>query len=710
MSSAVVKFVPRGTVEPRSRLEDFIRLARDELDVLIPSKDWELPSWSVGSSFLTKGQNRKNRYLHYYRTGSRVNRDGTVDGTVLDHRYVDFAKAYCRYMHATSPVHFDNQSKRLKALQFIEAAFRSLGLAPHIPNCNPTVLNTAVALAKDGVGAAIHYKFAVYIEQVHRFCFEHRFYNAPFQWRHGVRKPKDRTKDLGDSAKEWREGRLPSPEAYSALAHVFRNAETFVDRLMSAVSAICCSVPIRAHEVLQLRVNCEVRERTMLKRLDPDGIEREEEGEAYGIRVWPGKGNPPQIKWVPTVMVSVVQEAVQRLRELCRPAREVAAWYEANPDQLWLSSHLEHLRGTEWISIADLRSILGMEKDRTSVDYWLAGNPEVQQKTAGRGRRWARFADVQRVLLESMPANFPWFNGDKTQPYSSTLIVVRRNEVNPTKSTYPCVLGYCGVPTFERWLSGHDNGPSVFARWSFTERDGSAIEITTHSFRHWLNTVAHLRGMGDLDIAKWSGRDPSQNQAYNHVTPEETLSQIRELLEENGGIGPLFEATSPECINRPVSRKDFLNAQIGSAHATDYGICIHDYALLPCQVLGDCLGCSENVFVKGDREHREKIEKRLERAMLQLGQSRQAEAEGIYGADRWTQDHLRKIETMRTMIAIHEDDSIPNGAVINLEAARQDNEIAMAIRDRHAHDGGNTQTGTLFDKDAADALETMWDD
>jgi hypothetical protein len=41
MSSAVVKFVPRGTVEPTSRLEDFIRLARQELEALIPSEDWD---------------------------------------------------------------------------------------------------------------------------------------------------------------------------------------------------------------------------------------------------------------------------------------------------------------------------------------------------------------------------------------------------------------------------------------------------------------------------------------------------------------------------------------------------------------------------------------------------------------------------------------------------------------------------------------------
>jgi hypothetical protein len=370
---------------------------------------------------------------------------------------------------------------------------------------------------------------------------------------------------------------------------------------------------------------------------------------------------------------------------------------------------MEHLRDADWISIADLGEILGLK--RQSVNQWLTDNPEVQQRREGRGPRWVCLADVRRVLLALMPKNFPWFNGDESQPYSRTLVVARRHEAHATMSTFPCVLGECGVETFMRWLSGGvDKTPSVFVRWGFAERDGSPIEITTHSFRHWLNTVAQLRGMGDLDIAKWSGRDLSQNRAYNHVTPEETLSQIHGLLEVNGGIGPLFEAASPERINKPVSWKDFLNAQIGSAHATDYGICIHDYSLLPCQVLGDCLGCSENVFVKGDRKHQEKIEKRLEIAMVQLRKSRQAEAERIYGADRWTQDHLRKIEIMRTILAIHQDDPIPDGAVINLEAAKQDNEIAMAIRDRDAHDSGYTQRGISFDRDAEDALDKMWDD
>src|SRR5262249_9799585 len=163
--------------------------------------------------------------------------------------------------------------------------------------------------------------------------------------------------------------------------------------------------------------------------------EREQEVEVYGIRVWPGKGNPPQVKWVPTVMVSVVQEAVQRLRDLCRPAREIATWYETHPDQLWLPAQMEHLRGADWISKAELGEMLGLE--RWSVNQWLTDTAEVRQRSDGGGGRWVCLADVQRVLLALMPRNFPWFNGDESQPYSSTLIVARRHELHAGKRTFP---------------------------------------------------------------------------------------------------------------------------------------------------------------------------------------------------------------------------------------------------------------------------------
>ena len=113
------------------------------------------------------------------------------------------------------------------------------------------------------------------------------------------------------------------------------------------------------------------------------------------------------------------------------------------------------------------------------------------------------------------------------------------------------------VNTYGIWLSGTTDKPSVFQRYGFVEEDGSEIEQTSHGFRHWLNDIAHRRGMSAIDIAHWSGRDPAQNKFYDHQTPEQFHDQLMEKSEKAGGIGPLFEAADNLPDNAPISRAEF---------------------------------------------------------------------------------------------------------------------------------------------------------
>ncbi|MCA1444087.1 hypothetical protein I6F07_28555 [Ensifer sp. IC4062] len=707
MTGNVVKLIAEGIEYPADRVQSFIALAR-AIDGLIPHGSWSQDLWQVGASFLTKGQNRDNRVLAFYnRDSTLTNRQEIVGGAPLADGIKEFAKAYVRYMHSSSPVAFENTVKRLDALQFIEAAFRSLRTEPAIENLNVTVLNTAVAMAKDGVGAGRHYQFALYIQQVHRFCMERKFLNAPFQWKHGVTKPKEKTEALGREAKEWREEKLPSPEAYLALAHIYRHSETFLDRLYSAISAIFVSIPIRVHEVLQLRVDCEVFEKVN----DPDTGEMVD---AYGIRVFPGKDNPPQVKWVPRQMASVVQEAVSRIREMCSEARAVAAWYEANPTRLCLPGELERFRSADWLYYSELQELTGIAS-RTGVNQflrvWGLNAPSGSEKRQCR----VRFNVLEERLLRELPREFPYFNGIEDQRYSQTLILLLFNQGHLQRTTNPTLVEKATVQSFDHWLSGHGGGkkPSVFDRWDFKESDGSPIQISSHGFRHWLNTVAQLKGMSDLDIAKWSGRKVEQNQAYNHVSSDEVLDRIRDALDDGKGIGPMFEAAKVTGNRRPVDQREFLDAQIGSALVTELGICVHDYSLLPCQTHGDCLGCSENVFIKGDPKHKERVGKRLGLNQKQLDDAIRAMGSDFYGADRWVQAHEKSIGKLRKMLDVHDDPSIPDGTVVNIDGGSKDNEVAMALRDRQAIKGHRPKRNEApSDEDAgADGiLAAMWED
>ncbi|MFT2212940.1 hypothetical protein ACLJYM_13735 [Rhizobium giardinii] len=547
MSGSVVTLSSGQIVHPADRLREFIELAKTQIDTLIPHHAWGDLVWRVGDSFLTKGQNRDSRILAYVNRDATISNTQKVTGEALHPAIIEFAKAYCRYLHATSPVTFENTRKRLDAVQLIETAFRQLRIQPAIENLNVVVLNKAVEIAREGVGPGRHYQFAMCIQQVHRFCMDRQFLNAPFQWKHGIRKPKDRTQEIGTAAKEWRERKLPSPEAFHALAHIYRNAETTRDRLFSAICAICVAIPIRAHEVLQLRNDCEVRGKTK-----SDGGE---DIETYGIRVWPGKGNPPQVKWVPTQMIDLVQEAIGRLREMCSAARETARWYEENPGVLWLPPHFEKHRVSERLPIGELWELMqhkpnGNLSGRNVTAAW-ARQLGIENDSAGRKKPMQNVSlrSLTSIMLSWMPKDFPHYNGETDQLYSNTLVVLFENELFDNQ-TVPFVVEKATVQALEHWLSGHDNGrrPTVFQRWDFTERDGSSIIITTHAFRHWLNTVAQFRGMSELDIAKWSGREASQNKAYDHVpsTARPQSQSSRAINRQRDPFGP----TNPAYCSR----------------------------------------------------------------------------------------------------------------------------------------------------------------
>ncbi|WP_160010459.1 hypothetical protein [Rhizobium sp. 18055] len=688
---------------PVENVRSFIELVRHEIAGLIADEMWEDEIWPVGGSFQTKGHNRNNRQIVFYNSEAVITPQQVVTGTPLHRDFIDFAKAYVRYKHSTSPSTFETLHKRLSALQFIEAGFRALKFAPRIEDCSVAVLHEAVSLAAVGVGPGRHYQLSSAIQQVHDLCLRKGFYNGPFRWKHGLRKPEEQLEALGPEARARRGEKLPSMEALIGMGRIFANSVSFVDRLFSSISAICAAVPIRAHEVLQLRLDCIVE----------DEFKDEVSGEmrlGLGIRVWPGKGHPPQVKPIPTKAVTVVKEAVKRLTDMCAQARDLAAWYEKNPSTLWLPPDLQYARSSGWITLSDLRRLVN-RSTLGALAYWVRSSGieyRTDEKTPSYMKE-VRVGSFAEHVLKNLPERFPDFNGRDDQLYSETLIIVFKNQLHSEKGTYPCVVDHVTVGQFEHWLSGHDTKPSVYKRWGIVEKDGSEIEITTHSFRHWLLTVAERNGLGELDMAFWSGHSVNQNKNYIHWTDHEVIAELR-ALDEGGGEGPMFEARRKQGVNDPVTPQEFYQAQIGSALATDFGYCAHDYSLLPCMLHGDCAGCSENVFKKGDSEHRAKTKKHLEIAERQLAAALKAMKNDVAGSDRWVTHHMGTITRLRAMIAIHDDLTIREGKPINLASRNGDSEIALAVRDRDALDGKTPvapPAAELSDDEDRELLEIM---
>ncbi|MGD0107909.1 MAG: hypothetical protein ABSC06_28290, partial [Rhodopila sp.] len=469
-------------------------------------------------------------------------------GEPFEEPFADFARAYIRYQHSAAPMVFERLKSRLWALAHLDAAFRSLGRPTDVTKMSADVLFAAVRIGGEGVEAAARYQRAAMLQSIFEFCRDHGFLASPFVWKHGVRKAADVSERIGEDFADRRAAKVPGRKVIDILAHAYCEPKNFRDKVMSAVTAVCMCVPIRIHEVLQLKTDSGCPDE---RRNDDDQIVP-----AFGFRVFPGKGNAPQIKWVPDVMADLAQEAFSRLSGIGSSGRAIADWYGRNPDKVYLPTDAEHLRHVPILSAADLGDLVGSAHP---VD-WAKRQGVTPVKSDKNTSIGYRFEDFERAVLAQLPNDFPLHNGQPAHQYSSSLILVRRGSLRADTigDGSRVMFEPIGIHIYGRWLSGAPEYPSVFERYGFANNDGSSIEHTSHSFRHWLNDVAHRRGMSAMDIAHWSGRDPAQNKFYDHQTPAQFHADLLDMAEKAGGIGPLFEAADALPDTKLISRSEFL--------------------------------------------------------------------------------------------------------------------------------------------------------
>ncbi len=451
------------------------------------------------------------------------------------------------------------------------------------------------------------------------------------------------------------EKKMPSDAALDALPKIFLVAVETPDLIVSSAAALLCSAPDRISEMLSLPNDCEVNHKRS----------KSDKNDAFGLRWWPAKGADPMVKWIVPSMTSVVQEAIGKIRAETNEAREVATWYENYPDKLYLPLSLEHIRVKEWLSMKELAEVLGFH-DRQAATAWCKLN-KLDYVIKGKAGR-VRFNDVQHAVIKLLPEAFPVLDRRTGLRYSEALFVARKNEMNVQRGTYRCMIEPITINQINSGLGSRaQHGiSSIFSRLGFSEPDGTPIRITTHQFRHYLNTLAQAGGLSQLDIAKWSGRkDIRQNHAYDHVTPDQMLQKIRDAVGDSSQMfGPLAEL--PKSVLIP--RNEFARLKVPTAHTTDLGYCIHDYTMSPCQLHMDCINCEDMVCVKGDQIKEARLKQRLEEARALFNKAQDAVAGGYAGSDRWMEHHTVTVERLSQLCSIIDDPKVPIGAVIQLSS------------------------------------------
>lgn len=657
----LVMFSPRREVDAERNMQAFVSLCRDVLTVFGADLPFSENVWDVTDAIHLKAKGGRLRAV--FSSWSTVN-DGTP--TPMSEPFLSFAKAYFRYQHSMRPT--KTIGSRIAAMRALCAAIEERGTsAPTLVDVG--TLNRASQLIAECFSKDVAYRVGGQLEMLATFMDDNNLASSPLHWRNPLKRPSTDKGRVGKEFDEQREEMLPSAYALDSLTRAFRAASEPMDVVVTSVAAILCSAPDRVNEVLGLRAECEVRQ------TQPDGKP------AYGLRFWPSKGADPMVKWLVPSMTSVVEEALERLRTHTKEAREVAAWYEANPTALFLPGHLKHLRRKARLTLAEVSDVLfGTPPNKTTLSAWCKSHDVPVEKH--EGEPYIAFTDIERAIVAMLPARFPMADPETGLRYTEALCVVRRNELHETKATYRCVIDSIDQGTISTGLGNRSEFGfrSVFDRLGLFEPDGSPIIIRSHQFRHYLNTLAQAGGMSELDIAKWSGRkDIQQNSAYNHMSDRDVQARMKELVGEEGqAFGQLVAQTRVNLI----PRAKFAELKIQAAHTTDFGFCAHDFAMSPCQLHLDCTNCNDQVCLKGDECSEVNVRSKYEETRVLLMEAEAAEADMSYGATQWVKHQQLTLERLAQLIQIFDDRRVAIGAVIRLSHIKPASRLEQAVNAR----------------------------
>lgn len=659
-------FSPSANVKANQNLAAFVKHARTQLQVFGADLDFDQNEWTVSGSVSHKAQYDDIRLLY-------TNQESTKGNKVwMEEPFLSFAKSYMRYTFGLAA--FKNVGNPLIALRCLECVLRlNTGTAdPTAIDVN--ILNRAAQVTKERLAASTAYQIGGQLASIAAFLRDHRLTSAMAIWKNPHKRPGDKTR-VGKQYDEERAEKLPTPTALDALPRIFREATEPGDVITTSASALMCSAPDRVSEVVLLREACEVEKK------DKDGKSH------FGLRWWPAKGAEPQIKWIVDSMSDVVREALAKIRSETNDARTIAAWYERLPRQLYLPEYLAHLRSQRWLTLKDIGDIVfSVAVSKPSVRQWCNLNAVEIHEQASRSSK-ALFADVESAVLRLLPPGFPMMNDEVGLKYSDALFLVRLNALHEQKTTYRCMFEPVSLTHLANRLGRSDSQTTIFDRFGFHEPDGARVYVTTHQFRHYLNTLAQAGGLSQLDIAKWSGRkDLRQNAAYDHQSTASLLAMMRAAVgDDKRMVGPLSERKIAI-----ISRDDFARLKIPTAHTTDFGYCIHDYVMSPCQLNMDCLNCEELVCIKGHKAKEDQVRKSLIEAELLAAKAEAAVENGDFGAEEWLAAHLEKVKRLKNLVTIFEDPSVLDGACIHQAAPCRPTRMDHAQAYRVESDGASS--------------------
>jgi hypothetical protein len=568
--------------------------------------------------------------------------DKTIHNEKMNSDFIGFAKAYVTHEYPCEP---HRLSMIIPALRCFEFVLVKTLFSGNICNVNCSVLEEIISFIKgrytNNYCCIINKEFKKIVSFLNKSQFT---YKSIGSWKSSIRDNRDNFLYDGKHSEK-----LLKEDVLYIFADIFsQDLADIRDIFTTSTFALLMSAPSRISEVLSLSADCMFTQRTR------------KGDQKWGLRFFAGKGFGGDIKWIPSAMVPVTQKAINRIIEATKESRMFAKSMELDFKSFYRLSKFQNYRENEALTIIQVCKILYnrvvSEKEGAKLLKRLSlkcDNNDYSLKT------------LWEELQSRLPEGFPWHNKERNIKFSNLLFLFFKDTFHPNKSDNIIEIYVPNRLLFQGNVLAHKKADNIFRRHGYQNAHERKIYFHSHQVRHLLNTLAQRNGMTEYELAKWSGRaNIKQNRVYNHVSDEEILKEY-ESIKLSATNYLISEAIT---IRDPVSKEAILSINHSAVHKTEFGYCVHDYALSPCEKFRDCLNCSEQVCVKGNFDNLKRLKERLvdTNELIDITMKNINENDSPIDKDRWLTFHLKTKERLQELIAILNSKEVPDGSFVRL--------------------------------------------
>lgn len=676
----VINFRSSQQVETHKNLEAFI--AKYKTNIIFKNNEWNDNIWEITDFLKSKIVNNKSQKV-YFRSVTEHSTSKNKINIPISKPLIDFAKAvFCEIMFLKK---LKEYKRIVYAIQALEFALIEQKSSICISEIDINTLNIAEKYLRSKYKDP--WNIAKTLESIiNKIIVKKQLNTKIYDWSTTITYTtplrNDRTQEKHI---EGSKSKIPHLEEILALADIHYSSNHTPDKIVTCFTVLAMFAPSRGSEILSLAIDCIVKA-------------TQDEQEIMGIKWRPLKGGDPLTKFaINTEYEELAIDAIQYLIEIGKPARDAAQWYCKNPNLLYLPTHLKHLRNHP-ITLWEAAQILGKEnpiKGCHASRYGFSqpiGRTTQKESMFDKNSHWVatyKFEELENFITSKLPQTFPIFDGRTKQYWHESLFVFPKNILKPDADILLNVPISIDINQINKQLGSNPKGITVFTRNKKQFSNGQKMYITTHQFRHLLNTLAQSKALSQELIAFWSGRKSvKQNDVYNHLSQKaiiEAFTTLENEITSLNQIGNLEEKARAISKINSISYEQALKIELGSVHLTQYGICRHDYSLTPCPKDKDCGNCGEFSVMKGNSKHTKEAAYQVQILERALHEAKKADKEGHTGARRWIEINEPKLERWKKIKAFLEDEKIPINTMFTLADSSNYHQtkigLAFAVRE-----------------------------